>query len=338
MEKKKRILILIAVMGVVILGLGVTAYYGLSLFRTWNVSNLEKLTIADGSIVNSAPVYVALGKGYFKREGLDVALQSFPSGKIALDHVIQGSATLATVSDVPIMFEAMKSNRITVLATISSTSTGYAIAMKRGSHVLTPSDLKGKIGIAKGTAGEFFLDTFLAFHRIPKNQIQRVHVDIDKMFDALNKGEVDAVSTWDPYTERFKKEMDVIFFYGEELYKMTWNIAALKDFTEKKPDTVRKGLRALLEAEAFISKNPEESKRITAGYLKISEDALAGSWDLQRFRVNLGMSLLLNLEDEARWAIETRITDKTKVPNFLNLIYVKGLKSLKPEAVSIVQP
>jgi NitT/TauT family transport system substrate-binding protein len=165
-------------------------------------------------------------------------------------------------------------------------------------------------------------------------------VAFEETFDALMKGELDAVSTWDPYLERLQKELagNAVVFYGEELYKMTWNLAAMQEFAEKRTDTVEKALRALLDAEAFIRENPDESRRIAARFLKMDEASLAGSWNLQRFRVNLGMPLLLNLEDEARWAIENRLTEATAVPNFLNVIYVKGLESLKPEAVSIVHP
>ena len=43
-----------------------------------------------------------------------------------------------------------------------------------------------------------------------------------------------------------------------------------------------------------------------------------------------------NIENEARWAIETGLTDKTQVPNFLPFFYPDGLTTVKPEAVTIV--
>ena len=34
---------------------------------------------------------------------------------------------------------------------------------------------------------------------------------------------------------------------------------------------------------------------------------------------------------------KNRLTRKTKVPNYLNFIYIDGLKAVKPEAVTIIR-
>lgn len=301
----------------------------------------EAITIADGTLVNSAPVYVAVEKGYFKRHGLDVLLRAFPTGKRALDEVLEGKATLATVADVPIMFEAMKGRRIAILATISSTAKVYAVVARKDKNIFKPDDLRGrKIGVVKGTGGEFFLDTFLVFSRVPRSEIRFVPIDFEKTFDALMNGEVDAVSTWDPYLERLRRELGdkAVTFYGAELYQMPWNVVVMQDLAANRPDIVRKILQALLESEAFIREHSDESRRITAHYLKTDETSLDESWNWQRFKVNLSMPLLLNLEDGARWAIKNGLTEGTTVPNFLNFMDLKALESLKPGAVSIVHP
>jgi len=50
----------------------------------------------------------------------------------------------------------------------------------------------------------------------------------------------------------------------------------------------------------------------------------------------LDQSLVLALEDEARWAIKNKLTSKTKVPNYLNHIHLDALKSVAPSAVTII--
>jgi NitT/TauT family transport system substrate-binding protein len=44
---------------------------------------------------------------------------------------------------------------------------------------------------------------------------------------------------------------------------------------------------------------------------------------------------LLSLEDGARWAIRNKFTDATKVPNYLDYIYVDALKEVNPSAVKM---
>jgi NitT/TauT family transport system substrate-binding protein len=43
------------------------------------------------------------------------------------------------------------------------------------------------------------------------------------------------------------------------------------------------------------------------------------------------------MENQARWAIRSKLTDRNKVPNFLEYIYFDGLKAVRPEVVTIVR-
>jgi NitT/TauT family transport system substrate-binding protein len=51
--------------------------------------------------------------------------------------------------------------------------------------------------------------------------------------------------------------------------------------------------------------------------------------------LTLDQSLILAMEDEARWMISNNLTTEKTVPNFLDYIYAYGLKSVKPAAVTI---
>jgi NitT/TauT family transport system substrate-binding protein len=55
------------------------------------------------------------------------------------------------------------------------------------------------------------------------------------------------------------------------------------------------------------------------------------------FRVKLDQSLLVTLENLARWAVRRKLTGRMEVPNFLDHIYLDGLKSVKPEAVTVIR-
>jgi NitT/TauT family transport system substrate-binding protein len=54
------------------------------------------------------------------------------------------------------------------------------------------------------------------------------------------------------------------------------------------------------------------------------------------FELSLDQSLLINTEDEARWAIKNNLIDKTEIPNYLDYIYIDALEEVKPEAVGII--
>ena len=52
---------------------------------------------------------------------------------------------------------------------------------------------------------------------------------------------------------------------------------------------------------------------------------------------SLDQSLITAMEDEARWMIKNNLTTEKQVPDFLNYIYVDGLKAVKPGAVNIIR-
>jgi NitT/TauT family transport system substrate-binding protein len=68
---------------------------------------LERITIAYSASPDAALAQVAQAKGYYLLEGLDVAPQRHPYGKVALDAMLEGKADFATVAETPVMFAIM---------------------------------------------------------------------------------------------------------------------------------------------------------------------------------------------------------------------------------------
>jgi NitT/TauT family transport system substrate-binding protein len=69
--------------------------------------------------------------------------------------------------------------------------------------------------------------------------------------------------------------------------------------------------------------------------LNVDRQALDATWGEYVFGLFLDQSILVSLEDEARWAIDNRLTTAASVPNYLSFIHVEALQAVKPEAVSI---
>jgi hypothetical protein len=56
------------------------------------------------------------------------------------------------------------------------------------------------------------------------------------------------------------------------------------------------------------------------------------------FELFLDQGLLLVMEDQARWMIQNRLTEQTKVPNYLDYIDPGPLLKADPKAVRLVIP
>jgi NitT/TauT family transport system substrate-binding protein len=53
--------------------------------------------------------------------------------------------------------------------------------------------------------------------------------------------------------------------------------------------------------------------------------------------VRLDQALLTLLEDEGRWAIQNRLVEAKKVPNYLNYLHLDGLGKINPNFVTVIR-
>lgn len=300
----------------------------------------EKITIAYSTVSNAILVYIAFAKDYFKEEGLEATPQPHPFGKPALQAVIEGKADIATVGDTPIVFAVLNGKKILTLAVIQTSNKNEAIVARRDQGIAQPSNLKGKkIGLTLGTTGDFFADSFLLTHGIDKKNVKIIDMKPDEMATALTTGKVDAVSTWNPTLIQLKKKLGSkgIIFSGESLYTEIFCVVAGQEYVKKNPAAIKKLLRALLKAETFVQQHPEESRRLVAEFIKTDKVILDETWDIFTFRVTLDQALLVDLEDQTRWAIKHRLAARRDMPNYLDFIYVDGLQTVKPAAVRMIR-
>jgi len=299
---------------------------------------LEKITIAVTPWPASAPIYVAHEKGYFREEGLDVTLHSYISGHLGLDAVLSGKMDLATCGDTPIARAVLDGKPVAVVATISEIDWAIRIIARKDRAISTPNDLRGKkIGLVRGTTADFFLHTYLAVAYINPRDIRVVNIATDKLVDALLKGEVDAVSTWSPFTlvllERLGSK--AVILDQPNIYIMTWNIAVMQQFAKNSPERIKKFLRAIVMANRFIREHPDEARTISAKHIGTDSPLYEREWPDCDFAAKLGQSLILNLEDQARWMINEEIGSTRRPPDFMNFIYTDALKAVRPGAVTI---
>ena len=157
---------------------------------------LQKITVAYTYQPQSTLVHVAVAKGYFAGEGLDIQPLMHTYGKVALQSVIESKADFATVAETPVMFSVLRGDKIFVLANIEASSVNNAIVARKDAGIAVPGDLKGKrVGFTPGTTSDFFLDSMLTANGLTRKEIQPVALKPEEMQDAMMVKKVDAVST-----------------------------------------------------------------------------------------------------------------------------------------------
>ena len=146
---------------------------------------------------------------------------------------------------------------------------------------------------------------------------------------------VDAVSTWNYPLAEIKRQLGAngLLIFDRDIFTETFNLAARQDFVQRRPETVKRLLRAVVKAEDFVAQHPEEAQQILATVTKTDPDLVREVWSAFNYRVVLNQSLIITLEDETRWAMKNKLTEQTEMPDYRNFIHLDSLRAVKPDAV-----
>ena len=300
----------------------------------------EPITIGVERSPLLALVIIAEDQGFFSKQGVDVKVKYYASGKLALNGMFSGEVELATPAETPIVFGSFERMDFSIVATIGSSDNEPKIVARKDRGIQKPGDLRGKpIATQKASAVHFFLHSFLIKHGLSGKDIKLSFKHPDELVPALANGEIDAFSMREPYVSRAKALLrdNIVVFDERGLYLKTYNLVAFIAFVKDKPQAVKNVLQALIKSEEFAKKYPKQSQKIVSNKIGVKESEIAGLWPDLRFEVSLGQSLLISLENEARWAIRNKLTERKKIPNYLNFIYSDALEAVKPRGVTIIR-
>ena len=84
-----------------------------------------------------------------------------------------------------------------------------------------------------------------------------------------------------------------------------------------------------------MAKNPDDAQAIVSSATKIDKNLIHEVWNAFNYHVVLDQTLLITLEDETRWAMKNKLTDRTVMPDYLSYIHLDSLKAVKPEAIKM---
>ena len=183
-----------------------------------------------------------------------------------------------------------------------------------------------------------FMERFFILNGLDTADVEIVDMKPGEMVEAIANGDVDAIFAWEPNILEAQEILgdNAIVLPSALGYRATFNLVSKNDFHENNPELITKIIRTLAKAQEFTESNRQESIAIMASRLETDTEDIAKIWDIYRFRLSLSQSLIVALENAARWAIANNMTDKTAVPNYLDFIYLDGLEAVSPEAVTII--
>jgi NitT/TauT family transport system substrate-binding protein len=248
-----------------------------------------------------------------------------------------GKVDVAAAAESVLALWGLKRGDLRGIGTISASDTVEVIARKdRG--IEKPQDLKGKlVGVPRGTVNDFFLSVFLSFNNVRLGEVRTVDLKPDEIVTALSEGKIDAAVNFTLFVHKIKKRMaDKVLSWPAQGGRNFYFLLFIREgLTKTRPRAITGLLKGVLEAETFLKKNEREAQDIMKKALGLDHDALMSTWSKTRFLVRLDQDLLTLMEDEGRWAIENRLVDAEKIPDYATFLHLEGLRKIKPEAVGI---
>ena len=300
----------------------------------------EKVTIGiSTSSLLASLVHIAEVRGYFLEEGIDVEIKGYSTGKAALAATLIGEVDMGTVADTPIVSNSFERNDFAVFVTILNSAQHSKALTRKDSNINTPLDLVGKkVATTVGTTAHYFMAVFFLLNKLDISDVEIVNLKPGEMVEAIVNGDVDAMFAWEPNILKATKSLgdNAIILPSDVGYEATFNLVSMNGYIENNPELIKKVIKALAKAEEFITNNREESINIIALRLETDREDIDKLWDGYKFGLSLSQTLILTLEDVARWSIRSNFTNKTEVPNYMDYIYMDALEEVKPEAVRII--
>lgn len=300
----------------------------------------EKIDLCQGGIITPLTL-LAQEKGYYAKEGLELAFHPLGDGKLAMEAFLAGKCDAAVVAEPPIIAKTVAGvTTFNIIATVATTDNATRIVADRRRGISVAGNLKGKrLAARKGNVTHYFLDLYLKQHEIGPDQLTIRFVEPAQLAEELVQGKIDAYAASDIYLfEGIRRlgEHAVVLSEPGLSFNSSYLLVRKETLTQK-PELARKLLRALLRAEARAARNPDEVIGFVAKRREISEQMASDIVKQQRLAVTLHQHLLLTLDDHTVWMQDQGMITSTVRPDYRTIINDSFLRELSPAAVTIVR-
>jgi len=299
----------------------------------------EAVSLGMASSLNYLAL-IAIDQGYFSDAGLDVTVTDYTSGTKVLEGLFNGDVEVSIVGLSPLAFASFDHSEFRIFGSVSTQFDLYKIVARKDSGIQEPGDLKGKrIGTSEASSFHYFLHNFALEYGFSEDEVELVFSGAADQPAALASGDIDAISTREPYVSEAISLLgdNYVVFSEPALPSNTLSLVALESFLQEKPQVAERLLRALIRAEEFAAKDTAQAVSIVAAQLEVDEAEIQAAWDKTTSVVSIDQALLLGLENIAQWAVRQNLTEANEAPNFLNYLYLDGLDTVKSEAITIIR-
>lgn len=302
---------------------------------------VKALTLGTSTQPTSALVHVAAGKGMFAAAGLDVTVKTYPSGKRALlDGLLPGQVDVVTAADIPFVATTFTQPGLKVLASIATADNVNRIVGRQSLGILALGDLRGMtIGTQGRSAVHYFLHSVLTDQQLHEAGVNLKFYKAEMLTEKLVAGDIDAFSMREPYVSQAQAALaeDAVVLAAPGVFEQNELVLFNDSAAANDAEIQRRLLRALTAAAKFASEHPGDAINLAAKATGSNPAKLGQIWPTVVFEVSMDQSMLTTFESIARWLLDENLVDPAPPPKFLSRMEDAALRSVSPDAVSLIQ-
>ena len=259
---------------------------------------------------------IALERGFFEKQGLDVTIaRPYATGVDALNALQAGESELVQVG-VPMIGAVLRGMDLVALGNYSGNATKLgsdatmALVAGAGSGIVKGDlkSLKGKkIAASFGTINHLYALALIEKAGLTPADVTLVNTPPPDMTVALLAKGIDAFSGWDPWPIVALRDVPgavEIIRGGDVISYLGFNVA-LRPWVEKNGPTIEKFLAAVSEADQWMRANPKQAAQVATRWipgLKVEVAEAAMQFNIQQNDRRLSAN-----NYRAMWAAEDRL-------------------------------
>jgi ABC-type nitrate/sulfonate/bicarbonate transport system substrate-binding protein len=255
-----------------------------------------RMTIATGVDPSFAQFYVAKESGIFERNGLDVTVNTGPSGSAMIAFLVGNQINAAYGAEQAGVSANLVDPNVVVVAEGVALLRWLGIVAR---NITSMDGLKGKrIGVARGTGSETFWLSVVSRMNLNAADYTIVNVEAPEMVAALERGNIDAYAVWEPWMTRGTRAVSNsrILVTNENIQIIRNLIYMNKGWVEHNGEATQRFLRSMIQATELIAGNRDQAVQNVARFLRQDRGLVAELMTKVDHRLNLTADTVANVQ------------------------------------------
>lgn len=230
---------------------------------------LVPMRIATGVDPSFSAFYIAKARGIFERNGLDVNLQTGPSGSAMVAFLVGNQIQAALGTEMAGIQNFNLDNDVVVFSEMTRLEKFFGML---GRNVSSIDELKGKrVGVARGTGGETFWLALVEKLNLNQRDYTIVNLEAPEMIPAFERGNIDAFAAWEPWVSRATMALPNVRNLRDNQGILDGRIFGYlnRGWATRNPAAAEGFVRSLVEATDLVVRDPEEAAKTVSAFLKL---------------------------------------------------------------------